>query len=113
MKIVVLFASPNVHGSTSLLVESFQKGAREAGHDVEFIDVTKAKIHHCTGCVACGYEGTCVINDDMMEVRQKLLNFDMVVFASPLYYYGMTAQLKTTIDRFCAFNTSLTHKHLK
>lgn len=113
MKIVVLFASPNVHGSTSLLVESFHKGAREAGHDVEVIDVTKAKIHPCTGCVACGYEGTCVINDDMMEVREKLLNSDMVVFASPLYYYGMTAQLKTTIDRFCAFNSNLTHKHLK
>lgn len=58
MKIVVLFASPNGHGSTSLLVESFHKGTREAGHDVEFIDVTKAKIHPCTGCVACGYRET-------------------------------------------------------
>lgn len=84
MKIVVLFASPNVHGSTSLLVESFHKGAREAGHVVEVIDVTKAKIHPCTGCVACGYEGTCVINDDMMKVRQKLLNSDMVLCLTTL-----------------------------
>lgn len=54
-----------------------------------------------------------LVQDVLPVVIEKLLNSDMVVFASPLYYYGMTAQLKTTIDRFCAFNSSLTHKHLK
>lgn len=113
MNIVVLFGSPNVNGSTKLLVESFTKGAEESGNKVEILDITKMNISTCGGCVSCGYEGPCVKKDDMLIVKQKLLNADMVVFATPLYYYGMTAQLKTVVDRFCSFNSSLTNKHLK
>lgn len=113
MKITVLMGSPNKKGSTNLLIESFQKGALEKGHDVEVIDIAHKNIHPCTGCVACGYEGPCVQKDDMYEVRDQILNSDMIVFASPLYYYGMSAQLKTVIDRFCFFNSSLHQKHLK
>ena len=51
--------------------------------------------------------------DDVEMIRQQLLNSDMVVFATPLYYYGMSAQLKTTVDRFCAYNSSLNRRHLK
>ena len=78
MRILVLQASPNTHGSTSILVEEFCKGAREAGHNVERVDVC-----------------------------------DMLVFATPLYYYGMTAQLKTVIDRFCSANSSITSRRLR
>ncbi len=113
MKIIVLLGSPNVNGSTKLLVKQFEKGAIEAGHSVEIFDVTKAKIGSCFGCVHCGYEGPCVQNDDMQNLKASILNADMVVFATPLYYYGMTAQLKATIDRFCFFNSSLTRKHIK
>ena len=63
--------------------------------------------------MACGYEGPCVQHDDVEEIRAKLLSADMVVFATPLYYYGMSAQLKTVVDRFCAFNSSLNRRHLK
>lgn len=113
MKIVVLFASPNENGSTKLIVNEFKRGATVAGHDVEIIDVARSNIHACTGCVHCGYEGSCVQSDDMQEIKSKILSSDMLVFATPLYYYGMTAQLKAVVDRFCFFNSSLTRKHIK
>ena len=113
MKIVVLMGSPNRKGSTNILVDNFTKGATEGGHKVEKIDVAHSDIHPCTGCIHCGYEGPCVYKDDIDTIRQKLLNSDMVVFATPLYYYGMSAQLKIVVDRFCAYNSSLNGKHLK
>lgn len=113
MNITVLFASPNKNGSTALLTDSFKKGAEESGHKVNILDVCKMNIRPCIGCIKCGYEGPCVQKDDMQIVRKSLLESDMVVFATPLYYYGMSAQLKTVVDRFCAFNSSLNGKHLK
>ena len=113
MKITVLFGSPNRHGSTSILVENFVRGATEAGHECEVLDVCHMNIHPCTGCVACGYAGPCVQKDDVEQIRAKLVASEMVVFATPLYYYGMSAQLKIVVDRFCAYNSSLNSKHLK
>ena len=77
------------------------------------VDVAHAKIHPCTGCIHCGYEGPCVQKDDVEDIRRKILDADMLVFATPLYYYGMSAQLKTMVDRFCAFNSSIQRKHMK
>ena len=74
MDITVLMGSPNQNGSTHLLVESFKRGA--------------------TGCLACGYEGPCVQKDGMPQLKQQILASDMLVLATPLYYFGMTAQLK-------------------
>lgn len=113
MQIVILMGSPNRNGSTSILVDSFARGAREAGHSCEIVDVCRADVHPCIGCVRCGYEGPCVQKDGVETIRASLLAADMVVFATPLYYYGMTAQLKTVVDRFCAYNGSLSGKHLR
>ena len=113
MKIVILMGSPNINGSTMILVDSFVHGAESSGHICEVIDVCHADIHPCIGCVRCGYEGPCVRKDDVELIRKKLLGADMVVFATPLYYYGMTAQLKAVIDRFCSANSRITGKHLK
>ena len=113
MKIVVLQGSPNKKGSTFILADCFRQGAEDAGHTVEMIDVAHAKIHPCTGCIHCGYEGPCVQKDDVEEIRKNILVADMLVFATPLYYYGMSAQLKTLIDQFCAFNSSMQRKHMK
>ena len=113
MNIVILMGSPNRNGSTGILVSEFKRGAEESGHICEVIDVCHADIHPCTGCVACGYEGPCVQKDDVEMIRHSLLGADMVVFATPLYYYGMSAQLKMTVDRFCAYNSSLNGRHLK
>ena len=113
MKVTVLMGSPNRNGSTAILAENFVKGAQDAGHETEVIDVCHAKINPCIGCVKCGYEGPCVQKDDVEMIRKKLLASDMVVFATPLYYYGMSAQLKTVVDRFCAYNSSLNRRHLR
>ena len=113
MNVLVLQGSPNANGSTALLAHEFERGAREAGHAVQVVDVAKLDMEPCTGCVACGYEGPCALSDDFDDLRGKILTADMLVFATPLYYYGMTAQLKAVIDRFCSSNSSITRKHLK
>ena len=113
MKIVVLEGSPNENGSSNMLAENFIGGAEEAGHSIQVIDTAHMDIHPCTGCIHCGYEGPCAQKDDVDEIRQKILDADMMVFVTPLYYYGMSAQLKTLIDRFCAFNGSIQSKRMK
>ena len=113
MKIVLLQGSPNKNGSTNILAENFRKGAKDAGHEVIRFDVADMNMKPCIGCVACGYEGPCVQKDDNEKIRKAILSADMIVFATPLYYYGMSAQLKTVVDRFCAYNSSITGKHMK
>ena len=113
MKIAVLEGSPNKRGSSNHLAEQFIRGAEEAGHTVTVIDAAHADIRPCTGCIRCGYEGPCVQKDDMETIRSTILDADMLVFVTPLYYYGMSAQLKTLIDRFCAFNSSIQSKRMK
>ena len=113
MKIVVLKGSPNKNGSSNILAENFIRGAVENGHHVEVIDAAHMNILPCTGCVACGYDGPCAQKDDMEQIKSVILDADMLVFVTPLYYYGMSAQLKTLIDRFCALNGSIQRKHMK
>ncbi len=113
MKIIMLMGSPNKNGSSRILADYFINGAKEAGHQIELIDAAHADIHPCIGCVRCGYEGPCVQNDDVTNIRLKILDSDMIVFVTPLYYFGMTAQLKMLVDRFCAFNSSLQNKKMK
>ena len=113
MKICVLKGSPNRNGSSNMLAESFSRGAREAGHEIIEIDAAHADISPCIGCVHCGYVGECILSDDMDVFREEILKSDMLVFVTPLYYYGMSAQLKTLIDRFCSRNFSIQQKHMK
>lgn len=113
MKIAVLKGSPNINGSSNMLAENFIEGALESGHEIIEIDSAHADISPCIGCVHCGYEGECVLNDDMDDFRQQILSSDMLVFVTPLYYYGMSAQLKTLIDRFCSRNFSIQQRNFK
>ena len=101
MKIAVLNGSPHLNGPTSDMIEAFARGAAEAGHEVKVIDVAHKDIH---GCMACGYcreqeKGVCIQNDDMQAVYPEILASDMVVFASPIYYFTLTAQLQAAIHR--------------
>lgn len=113
MNILVVEGSPNKNGSTHLIAQSFIKGAVEAGNNVESINVAHMNINPCRGCIYCGYNGPCIQKDDMEKIRPVILNADMIVFATPLYYYTVSAQLKTFIDRFCALNSSIQRKHMK
>lgn len=102
MKIVVLNGSPRINGNTSFLVENFKKGAESVNHIVEVLQVGTMKINGCMACEYC-YEkgnGECVIKDDMQKVYNSVKDADMVVFASPVYYWSFSGQLQSTISRF-------------
>ncbi len=120
MKIVVLTGSPQKQGSSNLLAKQFIKGAQETGHIVSTIDVAHANVSPCLGCINCGFNGPCIQKDEMGSeksalhgIKSEILNADMIVFVTPLYYYGMSSQLKIIIDRFCAFNGDIQRKHMK
>ena len=100
MNILILSGSPRKNGNTDLLVEAFAKGASEK-HHVEVVSVHDYKVNPCMGCNACfTSEGNvCVQKDDMPIIYSKLSNADMLVIASPVYFYGLSAQLKAIIDR--------------
>ena len=113
MKILVLGGSPNKNGSTQILIDSFVLGAEEAGHTVTVLNVAHMNVRPCTGCIACGYDGPCVQKDDMVQIRKAVMESDMLVFATPLYFFGISAQLKTVIDRFCAFSSRINLRNMK
>lgn len=107
MKIVVLSGSPRKGANTDTMVEAFAETAREAGHAVEVVRVAGKKIAGCLGCQYCfAHEGVCVQKDDMADVIESLKDADMVVFASPIYWFDITAQEKAAIDRLYAFDAT-------
>ena len=113
MNILVIESSPHKKGSSNLLAEHFIQGAEEAGHNLTVFDAARADLHPCLGCEACGMSGPCCQKDDMAALREQILKTDMMVLVTPLYYFGMSAQLKMVIDRFYSFNGALTGKKLK
>lgn len=113
MKILVIEGSPHKHGSSNLLAERFIDGARDAGHVVTVFDAAHANLHPCLGCDACGMAGVCIQKDDMESLKDDIRHSDMIVFVTPLYYFGFSAQIKMVIDRFYSFNGELTSKGLK
>lgn len=110
-KVLLLAGSPRVNGNSSMLGEEFLRGAKEAGHHVERIDVARRNVKGCLGCNACYRNGgSCVQKDNMEEIRNKMLEADVIVLASPIYFYSMTAQMKAVIDRTYAFYQGLAGK---
>lgn len=104
MKIVVLTGSPRRNGNTNYLATRFIEGAKENGHEVFRFDCTSHKVGGCIACNHCGMDGDCVLKDDFSIVRPRLIEADMVVFVTPMYYFGFSSQLKSVIDRFYAIN---------
>ena len=103
-KILILTGSPRRNGNSSTLVDEFAKGASEAGHNVVRFDSAFKEVHPCIGCNFCGMDGPCVFKDDFEFVSKHIVDADCVVFATPMYYFGISAQLKAVIDRFYAIN---------
>ena len=99
MNILILSGSPRKGGNTELLVDAFAKGAMEH-HQVEIVSVRDYKVNPCMGCNACfKTNGICAQKDDMSVIYEKMSQADMLVIASPVYFYGISAQLKAIIDR--------------
>lgn len=102
-KVLILSGSPRKGGNSDLLCDEFMRGAVEAGHEVEKIRVAEKKIGYCHACYYCKQSGgKCAFQDDMTEVLQKMIDADVIVFASPVYFYSIDAQLKAVIDRTVA-----------
>ena len=101
MNVLILCGSPRKGGNTELLVEAFKKGASQK-HHVEVVSVRDYNVNPCRGCNVCfKSEGNiCVQKDDMTSIYDKMTRADMLVIASPVYFYGLSAQLKAVIDRF-------------
>lgn len=99
-KIVLFYASPRKGGNSDLLCDEFIRGAKAAGHETEKIVLRDKKIGYCLGCEYCRQnEGVCVQKDDMAELLDKIQAADVVVMATPVYFYCVSAQLKILIDR--------------
>lgn len=102
-KVLILSGSPRKSGNSDLLCDEFMRGAQQAGHEVEKIRVAAKKIAPCSACYYCReHGGACVHKDDMAEVLQKMIDADVIVLASPVYFYSIDAQLKAVIDRTVA-----------
>ena len=112
MKIVVLASSPHKKGTSNTLVSEFVRGAKESGKSVEVIDLAHTDIHPCMGCDACGMNGDCIQKDKGNEILNKIIEADAIIFASPVYYYNVSSQLKMMIDRFYAKTMKITNRKL-
>lgn len=97
-KVLIISGSPRKNGNTQALCDNFYRGAAEAGNEVEMISLSGKKIGFCTACYAC-HNGACPQHDDAPEIVQKMLGADVIVLATPVYFYTMSAQLKALIDR--------------
>ena len=98
-KVLIVSTSPRAHSNSEALANAFAEGARAAGHEAEVISLRGRTVNFCRGCFVCQEKLRCVIRDDADEICQKALQADVLVFATPIYYYEMSGQLKTLLDR--------------
>ena len=113
MKIVVINSSPHSEeqSTSRYLARRFVDGAKIAGHEIFIFDAANEETNPCQGCDHCGMDGDCIFNDAIAKkLMPKMLEADLLVLVTPLYYYGMSAQLKTIVDRFYSRTTRLNNK---
>lgn len=106
--VVIVSSSPRKNGNSDMLCHEFERGAKEAGHNVTFVNLADKKIGYCIACYACDKLGKCFQNDDMNEIGELLTKADVIVFATPVYFYTMSGQLKVMIDRLVPFYEKIT-----
>ena len=100
-RVVIISTSLRVRSNSDLLAEQFMKGAESAGHQVEKVELLGKQIAFCRGCFACAKLGRCIIDDDVNGIMEKVMKA-VIVWATPIYYYEMSGQIKTLIDRMNA-----------
>lgn len=102
-KVLILSGSPRHRGNSDILCDQFMKGALEAGNEVEKFFIADHNIGYCSACYYCRHhDGECCKKDDMRLLMPKLLEADVIVLATPVYMYSLSAQLKAVIDRAVA-----------
>jgi len=110
-KVLVLSSSPRKGGNSDTLCDRFLAGALEGGHAAEKVFLRDQDINYCTGCGACTKGAKkCAQKDDMADVLDQMVHADVIVMATPVYFYTMAAQMKTLIDRTCARYQEISHK---
>jgi multimeric flavodoxin WrbA len=98
-KVLILSTSLRKNSNSEILAGEFAKGAKKAGHEVEQISLKDKEINFCKGCLVCQTTKHCVMQDDAEVIAQKMIAADVLVFATPIYYYEMSGQMKTMLDR--------------
>ena len=98
-KVLVITTSLRAKSNSDVLAERLLAGAKDAGHDVEMISLKGKTIKFCIGCLACQKTQQCVLKDDAVAIAEKVKNADTLVFVTPIYYYEMSGQMKTLLDR--------------
>ena len=98
-RVLIISSSPRKNGNSELLCKEFYEGAVESGHEAEIVRLAEKQIGYCKGCYVCRKRGKCVQDDDMLPLLEKIKKADVLVLATPVYFYTMCAQLKTFIDR--------------
>lgn len=112
-KVLIISSSPRKNANSHILCEQFAKGAEESGNQVKLISLREKKISYCTDCGACHtYGKPCPIKDDVNSIVDDMIAADVIVLATPVYFYTMSAQLKTLIDRTCARYEQITDKEM-
>ena len=101
-KVIVISTSLRGGSNSDMLADKFAEGAKASGNEVEKISLRGKEIKFCVGCLSCQSTGACVFNDDVPAIMEKVLNADVVCWATPIYYYEMSGQMKTLIDRMNA-----------
>lgn len=105
-KVLVISTSLRNQSNSEILADSFIEGAEKAGNEVEKITLKDKSIAFCKGCLACLTKKSCVINDDAVEIAEKMKTSDVIVLSTPIYYYEMSGQMKTLLDRVNSLYTS-------
>ncbi|MCD7800410.1 MAG: flavodoxin family protein [Ruminococcus sp.] len=109
-KVLIVSASPRKDGNSDTLCNQFSKGAVESGNQVEKVFLKDKSINYCMGCGVCNSTHSCFQKDDMAELLQKMIDSNVIVLATPVYFYTMNAQLKTFIDRTVPRYTEISNK---
>lgn len=111
-KVLIISSSPRKGGNSDVLCDQFLLGAKEAGHTAEKVFLRNHKINYCLGCGVCNNTHICVQKDDMKDLLEKMVDADVIVLATPVYFYTMDGQLKTFIDRCVSRYTEISNKEI-
>ena len=112
-RVLILSSSPRKNGNSDTLCHNFASGAKDSGNEVVEIFINDKNINYCKACAYCEkHNGVCTIKDDMVDIIKEIFASDVIVFASPVYFYSLSGQMKTFIDRLVTAYRLITNKEV-